>query len=225
MKYMNMSRYAQKIFKNARFKAAPDGGDGGDAGSGDDGVAGGGGGSSAADDKGGADEPSIEDLKIQLAKAQAQADRYKNSIDNLTKKNGELTKQNRQYMNDEERAKADQEERDRELAELKAQVRIADYSKWFVGMGLAADEADAMAATIPELEDADAFFAGLSKYVESVRKASAESAVQELLKNRPDINAGNGESSTSIAEEKAVALAKSRGGANGNEIADNYRMK
>lgn len=223
MKYMNMSRYTQKLFKNARFKAAPDGGDGGDGGAGDDGAGGGG---SSSGDNGGANEPSVEDLKIQLAKAQAQADRYKNSIDNLTKKNGELTKQNRQYMNDEERAKADQEERDRELAELKAQVRTADYSKRFVGMGLAADEADAMAVTIPELEDADTFFAGLSKYVESVRKTSAESAVQELLKNRPDINAGNGDSSTSIAEEKAVALAKSRGGVtSNNDIANNYRIK
>lgn len=222
MKYMNMSRYSQRFFKNARFKAAPDSGEGGEPGAGDD-VSGGGG---SSPDKGGADEPSIEDLKIQLAKAQAQADRYKNSIDNLTKRNGELTKQNRQYMNDEERAKADQEERDRELAELKAKVRTTDYAKRFVGMGLTEGDADSMAATLPELEDADGFFSGLSKYVESVRKASAEAAVQELLKNRPDINAGNGESSTSIAEEKAVALAKSRGGVTGNnEIANNYRIK
>ena len=129
-------------------------------------------------------------------------------------------------MNDEERAQAEREERDRELAELKAQVRTADYSKRFVSMGLTEGDADAMAATLPELEDADGFFAGLTKYVDSVRKLSAETAVQELLKSRPDINAGNGDSSSSIADEKAVALAKNRGGVTGNnEIANNYRLQ
>lgn len=218
MKHMN-NPYVSKLFKHARFAAE----DGGEQGAGEEGDVGAGG---SSPDGGTDNEPSVADLKMQLAKAQAQADRYKNSIDNLTKKNGELTKQNRQYMNDEQRAAAEQEERNQELEDLRREVRVSKYAKRFVGLGMSEEDADGMAGLMPEIDDADAFFGNLGKYIENVQKVSAETAVQKLLKDRPEINAGNGDGSgKTLAEEKAIELAKNQTGATSNTIADYYKIK
>ena len=216
MKYMN-NPFVRKLFAKARF-AADDGG-AGDPGDGGNGANGGG------SDGGNDPEPSIDELKIQLAKARAQADRYKNSIDNLTKKNGELTKQNRQFMSDEQKAQADQEERDKELAELRKEVRVTKYSKKFVGLGMDEESADEMAGILPDIEESDKFFETLGKHLDAIKKAAADEAVQKLLENRPDINSGNGNGGkASPADEIAVELAKRKLSNSNSKIADHYKI-
>lgn len=213
MKYMN-NPFVRKLFSRARFAAD----DGGDPGAGDDGGSGG----SSADNP---EEPTLDELKIQLAKAKAQADRYKNSIDNLTKKNGELTKQNRQYMSDEQKAQADQEERDKELAELRKEVRVTKYSKKFVGLGMDEESADEMAGILPDIEESDKFFETLGKHLDVIKKAAADEAVQKLLENRPGINSGNGNGGkASPADEIAVELAKRKLSNSNSKIADHYKI-
>lgn len=185
------------IFKHARFMAEPaDNGDGSmpeievsPAGSTDD----------------GAKDDDIELLRAQLAKANAERERYKNSIDNLTRKNKELTDKNRQHMSAEQLEKEAQEERDKRFAEMEQELRTSRYSKRLVGIGMAEADADAFAATIPEMEDSDQFFTTLSDFVKAREKSASENAIQELLKNRPDINAGNGDADK---DSPALALAK-----------------
>ena len=213
MKHMN-NPFVKKLFAKARFAA-----DDGDAGSdgGDDGASGGGSPSEP--------EPTLDELKLQLAKAKAQADRYKNSIDNLTKKNGELTKQNRQFMSDEQKAQADQEERDRELAELRKEVRVTKYSKKFVGLGMDEESADTMAGILPDIEESDKFFETLGTHLEAIKKAAADEAVQKLLENRPGVNSGNGNGGkASPADEIAVELAKRKLSNSNSKIADHYKI-
>lgn len=213
MKYMN-NPFVRKLFSKARF-AADDGG--AEPGGVDDGASGGGSPSEP--------EPTIDELKIQLAKAKAKADRYKDSIDSLTKKNGELTKQNRQFMSDEQKAQADQEERDRELAELRKEVRVTKYSKKFVGLGMDEESADAMAGILPEIEESDKFFETLGKHLDAIKKAAADEAVQKLLENRPDVNSGNGNGGkASPADEIAVELAKRKLSNSNSKIADHYKI-
>lgn len=224
MKFMN-NHYGQSlIFKNARFKVPPAEGDGGTDGALDTGGSSGGSNDSGSD--GGTDDGvTIDDLKVALAKAKAEADRLKSANDKLAKDNGKLTKEARARMSAEDQAKAEQEERDKELAELKKEVRTARYSKRLVGFGMVEAEADELAGIIPELEDADAFFDAIGKFVEGLKKSAAESAVQELLKNRPDIQAGSGDGKISVADEKAIAIAKTgRGGARNNDIAKLYAV-
>lgn len=225
MKFMN-NHYGQSlIFKHAR-RNAPDMGDvGGDGGSDGDGSGGGSGDNGDGDggDNGGSNE-SIEELRLQLAKAQAERERYKNSVDNLTKKNSELTKKNRQFMSDEQRQQADQEARDQELEELKKKVRVGEYSKRLISFGMSEKEADELAESMPAMEDSDLFFDALGSFIESIKKTSGEEAVQKLLKDRPDINAGNGDKKSTVAEDKAVAIAKKAASrAASNNIVNYYK--
>ena len=213
MKFMN-NHYGQSMIfgKRVRFATEPSG----EAGNGidEDGTAGGTSGSSEGGndengDNGGSDELSVEELKLQLAKERAEKERLKNSVDKHTKKIKELTDKTRKYMTDEQKAAADKEARDQELEDLKREVRMSKYSKRLVGIGMAESDADELAGIIPELGDnTDLFFDAFGKFIEGITKSAGEAAVQKLLKDRPDINAGNGDAQPTIAEEKAQAIAK-----------------
>lgn len=220
MKFMNNHYGQSRIFGKARFMAEP-------AGEGDNGVGegSGAGGTSDDGDESGTDDMSVDEIKLQLAKAQAELERAKHANDKLAKNNKELTDKNRKYMTDEQRAQEDREERDRELEELKREVRTSKYSKRLVGIGMEEQKADELAGIIPELEDADVFFDAIGAFIESVKKTAGEDAVQKLLKDRPGINAGNGEAKTSVAEEKALAIAKKNVGRTdaSKKIADFYK--
>lgn len=228
MKFMN-NHYGQSMIfgKKVRFATEPSGEAGN--GIGDNGTAGGAsgsdeGGSDESGDNGGSDELSIEELKLQLAKERAEKERFKSSVDNLAKKNKELTDKTRKYMTDEQKAQADKEARDQELEDLKREVRMSKYSKRLVGIGMAESDADELAGIIPELGDnSDSFFDGLGKFIEAVKKTAGEAAVQKLLKDRPDINAGNG-GGISIAEEKAQTIGKRNANRTSeNKITDYYK--
>lgn len=221
MKFMNNHYGQSRIFGGkVRFAAEPDGD--GSNGIGEEGGAGGS--SEGTEDNDGSDDISLEELKLQLAREKAEKERYKSSIDNLTKKNKELTDKTRKYMTDEQKAQEDKEARDQELEELKKEVRISKYSKRLVGFGMSESEADELAGTIPELEDADAFFDTIGRFIDSVKKSAGESAVQELLKKRPDINAGNGDGGNSVAEEKARAIGKRNAGrVTEHKVVDYYK--
>ena len=184
---------------------APDMGDGADGGADIDSTGGGSGDPSdtgADDDLG---EPSIDELKAQLAKAQADYQKMKIQSDKNAAQAKQFKDQARAHMTAEQAAQAARDERDAEFEALKKEVRVTKYSKRLVGIGMDESQADEMANLIPELEDSDAFFDALNKFVEGVRKSSADTAVQKLLKDRPEINAGGGESEK---DDPAMAFAK-----------------
>ena len=233
MKFMN-NHYGQSIiFKHARM-AAPDGSEGLGDGAGVDGS---GGGSGSNPDDGATDdaddEPSIDDLKAQLAKAKADAEMFKNASDKnareAKKYKGQLNDANSQLrakMTDAERVAQAKQERDEEFEEIQKELRTIKYSKRLIGVGMSETDADAMANVIPAMEDADAFFDALGKFVESVRKTSGEAAVQKLLKDRPEINAGNGDSAKDdpamVFAKQAVERSKSSVVGTNNNIIKNF---
>lgn len=185
-----------KYFKRARF-AMPEGtGDeGGTGGLG----AGGSAGIDSGDDDGGHDDgeedgEDLANLKSELARWKAEAERFKKSNDKVLKEKKQLEQERRKNMDAEQLAKEAQEERDKEFEEMKRELRISRYSKRLVGMGMTEQEADTFADSIPEMEDSDAFFDTLSAFIRTREKAAGESAVQKLLKERPDIHAGSGDS-------------------------------
>lgn len=225
MKFMNNHYGQSRIFgKRVRFAVEPSGDDGN--GIGDGGTAGGSGSEPDGSDDNGADDLTLEELRLQLAKEKAEKERFKSSVDNLTKKNKELTDKTRKYMTDEQKAQADKEARDQELEDLKREVRTTKYSKRLVGIGMSESDADELAGIIPELGDnSDSFFDTFGKFVEGIKKTAGEAAVQKLLKDRPDINAGSGDNGKiTVAEEKAQAIGKRNAGrASENKISDYYK--
>ena len=199
-KFMNNHYGQSRIFKMARFAVDPDSGAEGNPGDDVD-TSTGGSGSDNSDDSG----ESIEALKAELAKAKAETLRFKNSNDKLLKEKGELTKKNRDMMSADQREKEAKEEREKRFAEMEKELRANKYSKRLVGIGMAEADADAFAAMLPELEDADTFFTSLSSFVQTKEKAASDKAIQDLLKSRPDINAGNGDADK---DDAAMTLAK-----------------
>ena len=152
------------------------------------------------------DAETIESLKAKLAAADADRQKLKHSIDKLTKEKGELNKKANSLMSAEQKAQEAQEERERRFAEMEKELRTNKYSKRLVGIGMVESEADSFASTMPEMEDADAFFTTLGNFVQAREKAAAEKAVQDLLSSRPDIHAGN---SDPDRDDPAMSLAKS----------------
>ena len=224
-KFMNNHFSNSRIFgKHARFVVAPEGD--GDAGemleSGIDGSGGAGTDESGADDAGDSDNSeSIELIKAELAKAKADAERYKNSISKQNKQIKELTDKNKSLMTADQLETEAHEAREKRFAEMERELRTNKYSKRLVGVGMAEADADSFAATMPELEDADSFFDKLGSFVKAREKAAADKAIQDLLKSRPDIHAGNGDSDK---DDPAMALAKrsaERRGSNYGKIDEN----
>ena len=228
-KYMNNHFGQSRIFGHAYFRVPPmESGDGGLENNGDLG-----GGSSEesttnnddgnGNDNGGED---VEALKAELAKAKADALRFKNSNDKLLKEKGELTKKNREMMSADQLAQEAQKEREEKFNEMAKELRVNRYSKRLVGLGMSESDADTFAATIPEMEDSDAFFTTLGSFIQAKVKEASDNAVQELLKNRPEINAGNGDADKDdpamAFAKRAVAQRKAENGDTHNNILKHY---
>lgn len=222
-KFMNNHYGQSRIFgKMARFAVDPNGGAEGDTAGDPEPVAGGG----SGDTDNGDSTESIEALKAELAKAKAETLRFKNSNDKLLKEKGELTKKNRDMMSADQKEKEAQEEREKRFAEMERELRANKYSKRLVGIGMAETDADTFAAMLPELEDADAFFTSLSSFVQAREKSASDKAIQDLLRSRPDINAGNGDANKDDAAmtfaKAAVANLKGRNTVVNQDIIKNF---
>lgn len=196
---MNNHFGQSRIFRHVRFAVEPSAGEDGSI---DTDVSGGG---SSSEDKADDDGETLESLRQALAKANGDLERYKNSITRLNKEKSDLTKKNREMMSADQLEKEAQEERERRFAEMERELRANKYSKRLVGLGMEEKDADVFATTIPDLEDADGFFDTLAGFVKAREKNAADKAIQDLLKSRPDINAGTGDANK---DDPAMALAK-----------------
>lgn len=226
-KHMNNYFGYARIFKHARFAVEPGSMDseGGDIEI--DASAGGSGESDSADNKDTSDsDQSLADLRAELARAKAEAQRFKNTNDKLLKEKGELAKEKRAMMTADQIAKEEREERDRQFAEMEKELRSNKYSKKLVGIGMAEADADTFASTLPKLEDEDSFFATIDAFVKAREKTAADTAIQNLLKSRPDINAGHGDADKddpAMASAKAAVQRKKASAAQSNQdILKNY---
>ena len=176
-------------------------------------------------------KPSYEQLVEELArsraneaKAVADSARFKNSIDDLTKKNGELTKQVRERMTAEEQeqiAKKEADEaKDARIAELEAREKIRDYTELLMDkdIGMAKKEAKDLSEMLVN-GDFEKSLEILGKHIKTIK----DEAYQQAMSDRPPINAGNGAGDkNAVANEKAIASAKRTGAAN-EDILKHYR--
>lgn len=160
--------------------------------------------------------PTYDQLLEELAKARAgesqanaERERFKNSVDDLTRKNKMLTDQVRERMTADERAseevKSRMEALEAENAGFKTKFRIADYSKRFMGVGMDEKTATELAGLTGEIAEPDKFFSTLDKFVKAAMKKAGEDSVQALIKSNPSVKAGNGDGDK---ESEAVRLAK-----------------
>ena len=161
-----------------------------------------------------------QELVSQLSEARAEAAKWKNANDKSSQEAASYKKQLRAKMTAEEQdaeAKAEAERlKDERIQELATQLRIMDYSKRYMGVGMDEKTAEVFAGLTGELEDVEKFFSNLDKFVQTKIKSAEEDSIQKFLKSRPDIKAGTGTAENSLALEKARELAKKNSGVNEN---------
>lgn len=217
MKNMNKYKYfgSSKVFNRALFAAPIEGEGGGDNGGG------------AGEGESESNTPTVEELIAKLAQKDADYIKLKNSFDNTSSELSTAKKQLKAKMSAEEQIEEEKrladEAKDAKIQELESKFRMMDYSKRYMGIGMDEKTAETLSALTGELEDADKFFSALDKFISVSKKSAGENAVQELIKNSPDIKIGGGDDSrTSLAEERAVALGKRTADANA-DILKYYR--
>ena len=218
MKYMNNHFGKNRIPMNLQIFAESGESKGGENGETD------------GEDGTGGDKPTYEQLVEELAKARTEAsqanadkERFKNSVDRLTRQNGELTNQVRERMSADEKAAAEKAEaKDARIQELESKVRLMDYSKRFMGVGMDETSATELAGLTGEIAEPDKFFSTLDKFVKATIKKAGEDSVEALIKSNPSIKAGNGDGGgESLAVRKAKELSRGNRTVN-QDILKNY---
>lgn len=150
------------------------------------------------------ESPSYDELVRNLAeqttiatKARLECERIKNNIHSLTKENERLrqtARQNEKTKNEtisiSEKEKSDYE---RKLMEIERELVKEKVTKRYV-VQLEMDEKTAGEAAQAEInKDMDTWQRVLLKHIEKVKLEARERAVQDILNNRPDVKAGNGD--------------------------------
>lgn len=159
---------------------------------------------------------SAEELKAQISAAEAEMRRLKNKNDALASENAAKTKKLREYLTEEERQaeekKATEAERDRQFDEMQRKLAIMETVEVYMdGLGMPKETAQQYAEA--ELSgDRAKKLDILKKHMASVKA----NVMQEFLQNRPNVNAGRGESHESKAVELLKMLPKSSGGVDEN---------
>lgn len=167
-----------------------------------------------------------DELVTQLSEARAEAAKWKNANDKSSQEAASYKKQLRAKMTAEEQdaeAKAEAERlKDERIQEMATQLRIMDYSKRYMGVGMDEKTAETFAGLTGELEDVEKFFSTLDKFVQAKVKAAEDESIQKFLKSRPDIKAGTGATEAPFGMEKAKSLAQRSSGVN-EDILKYYR--
>ena len=176
-----------------------------------------GGGSSEANSEEGSSDgenstPTIEELMTQLSEAKAESARLKLANDKASKEAAGYKKQLQAKMSAEERANQAENERltalEEENKQMKAQMRMASYSKRYMGIGMDEKTSETLSELTGELSNPDKFFSTIEKFIQYVQKKAGEDAIQEIIKTNPEVRAGAGDSRGSLAVEKAKELAQ-----------------
>lgn len=172
------------------------------------------------------DTPTVEELMAKIAQKDADYAKLKNAFDSKASALSKTEKQLKAKMSAEEQIEEEKriadEAKDARIQELESKFRTMDYSKRYMGIGMDEKTAESISEVTGELPDSDKFFSVLGKFAQSLASSSAESAVQDFLKNRPEIKAGSGASDrNALAKEKAKESANRRSGAN-SDILKHY---
>ena len=135
--------------------------------------------------------PTIEELMAELAKERAEKTKYKNSFDNASSeaakyKKALREKQSAEEIQNEEKQKAEEQHK-AYVAELEKFKRTAEAKARYALQGMN-EELSKLAAEAEVTGDYDA----LAKIQKQHSDALIKAKEAEWLKNRPEINAGNG---------------------------------
>lgn len=163
--------------------------------------------------------PTVEELMAKIAQKDADYAKLKNAFDSKASALSKTEKQLKAKMSAEEQIEEEKriadEAKDARIQELESKFRTMDYSKRYMGIGMDEKTAETLSELTGELTDADKFFSALDKFVKAKIKSAGEDAIQDLIKENPEIKSGaGGGDKNSLAKEKAKEAAHRHTGAN-----------
>lgn len=129
---------------------------------------------------------SVDSLKLELAKANAEIARFKNSVDKLAKENKGLTDWKRERMSAEEKRIAEEQERNEYVKSLETYKQVNEASKRYLSFGMDTD----LAYETAQAEAAGDMETVLSN-IQKSRDTQISAAKTSWLNSRPDIPAGS----------------------------------
>lgn len=151
-------------------------------------------------------KPTYEELMTQLAQANADKAKYKNSIDKLTKNNGDLTKQLREHMTAEEQLAQAQKEADEThqayVKELEDFKRMAEAKERYMSI----QKMDSELASKAAMAEVSGDYMALANIQQQFNEQTIKAKEAEWLKSRPILNAGVGGEKTDITKEQFNAM-------------------
>lgn len=152
-------------------------------------------------------QPTIEELTLQLAKANAEAAKYKNSINKLTHENSELNKWKKERMTAQEEfdeaeriAKEAQESRIKELEDYK---KITEATNRYMTVNKMPPELARATAEAEISGDMETVHKNTSQHQAEMIEKAVNDAKAEWLKSRPDIQEQSAEKNKEEAERNA----------------------
>ena len=149
--------------------------------------------------------PKVEDLMAEMAQLKADMARNKNALDKALKEKGEITKKLRERQTAEEKEAEAKAEAEAERAEREAEKDriIATYEAkaMFAEMGLQGKDLET--AINAKLDgDEKTVYSVIVKYFENKYESALKTKESEWLGNRPQVNVGVGDSSTTLTKEQ-----------------------
>lgn len=155
-----------------------------------------------------ANDPALEDtiakmaeLEAKVKAAEAEKERYKKSVDSLTKKNAELTKSQRASMTADEQQKAEIEEKIKALEERALAAEAENNHNKAVAAYKELSDEQVIEDLISAVSDAD--HAGIATIIKNEIAKAVKTAQAEWMKTRPPVSTGT---YSSMTEEQIMAI-------------------
>lgn len=130
-----------------------------------------------------------EELVAELAKANAEKERLKTSLDRTSSEVADYKKKYREKLNAEEQAAEKQKEKDEYVKGLEKKIQTNEAFKRYTSLGMDADLAMQTAQF-----DIDGDTDSVTANIKTFQQALLENEKAKWLKSRPEVNHGHGES-------------------------------
>ena len=151
-------------------------------------------------------EPTLEDLKAQLAEAKAQSAKHKAERDKALKEKGDVTKQLRARQTaeeQEEEAKKEAERlREEQFEEMSRELNHMKAISAYQGV----TDADTIETLIDSVKDGD--HVSIAKVIENIKNKAVKDARAEWIKSSPQAAVGVGEYASMTKEQFDKMVAK-----------------
>lgn len=143
----------------------------------------------------------MAELEAKVKAAEAEKERFKKSVDSLTKKNAELTKSQRASMTADEQQKAEIEEKIKALEERALAAEAENNHNKAVAAYKELSDEKVVEDLISAVSDAD--HAGIANIIKNEIAKAVKTAQAEWMKTRPPVSTG---SYSSMTEEQIMAI-------------------